>query len=109
VAANVDQDDAVIRLQCRNEASLVPSFAAVAEAVLKDERWSITLDPIVDRNALVINAGHQILPCVRMASKTMRPFTTQSNVRMWPKADVPSSYADVRFWGQSGHCLVLHR
>src|SRR5262249_6255824 len=35
------------------------------------------------------------------------------NVRFWPKADIPSCTAHVRFWGQSGHvvlrctCLLL--
>src|SRR5215831_16331488 len=64
MAASVDQDEAVFRLQCRNEASLVPSLAAIGKAVLEDERWSIALDPVVDRNAFVVDARHQILPCV---------------------------------------------
>jgi hypothetical protein len=28
------------------------------------------------------------------------------NVRYWPKADIPSCTAHVRFWGKSGHDLV---
>jgi hypothetical protein len=58
MAASIDQDEAVLRLQCRNVASLVPSLAAIGKAVLKDERWSITLDPVVDRNAFVVDARH---------------------------------------------------
>jgi hypothetical protein len=58
VAASVDQDEAVFRLQCRNDASLIPNLAAIAKAVLEDERWSIALDPVVDRNAFVGDARH---------------------------------------------------
>ena len=29
-----------------------------------------------------------------------------ANVRYWHKADIPSCTANVRFWGQSGHCLL---
>jgi hypothetical protein len=58
VAANVDQDEAVFRLQCGDVAILIPPLAAIAKAVLEDERWSIALDPVVDRDALVINARH---------------------------------------------------
>ena len=52
VAASVDQDKAVFRLQCRNVASLIPNVAAVGKAMSEDERWPIAFDPVVDRNAL---------------------------------------------------------
>jgi hypothetical protein len=58
VAASVDQDEAVFRLQCRNVAPLIKNVAAIGNAVSEDERWSITLDPVVDRNAFVIDARH---------------------------------------------------
>ena len=58
VAPRVDQDEAVFGLQGRNEAVVIPKIAANAKAVLEDERWSIALDPVVDRNAFVVDAGH---------------------------------------------------
>jgi len=31
------------------------------------------------------------------------PYAAQSDVRFWPKADIPSCTAHVRFRGSSGH------
>ena len=57
VAASVDQDEAVFRLQCRNVAPLIPNVAAIGNAVSEDERWSIAFDPVVDRIALLSTRG----------------------------------------------------
>ena len=83
VTASVDQDEAVFRLQCRNVAWLVPNLAAIAKAVLEDERWSIALDPVVDRNAFVDRRGALSTSPVRVLLRIHDASThPESNTRL---------------------------
>src|SRR5215216_5281061 len=56
IARGRPSGQAVFRLQCRHVATLIENVAAIGNAVSEDERWSITLDPVMDRNAFVVDA-----------------------------------------------------
>lgn len=58
VSTRIDQDQAMSRLQGFDIAEVIPGLEAVGEAVLEHQRRAITLNLVMNADALIVGVRH---------------------------------------------------